>query len=63
MFDKQVSSQDLNQSGDPSQSVGEELARGRAADDETRLAVLEELYRSLERQLEGDLHQKGSTRF
>jgi len=43
-------------------SVQEELAKGLAADDETRLAVLEELYRSLERQLEGDLHQEGSTR-
>ena len=42
--------------------VTEELRRGAAADDETRLAVLEELYRSLERQLEGDLHQEGSAR-
>ena len=47
---------------EPKLSVSEELARGRAADDETRLAVLEELYRSLERQLEGDLDQKGSAR-
>lgn len=51
-----------HQISEPKLSVSEELARGRAADDETRLAVLEELYRSLERQLEGDLHQKGSAR-
>jgi hypothetical protein len=48
---------------DPKLSVSEELARGLAADDETRLAVLEELYRSLERQLEGDMHQKGPARY
>jgi hypothetical protein len=51
-----------HQISEPKLSVSEELARGRAADDETRLAVLEELYRSLERQLEGDLDQKGSAR-
>ena len=44
-------------------AVQDELARGRAGDDETRLAVLEELYRSLEGQLEGDLDQKGTSRF
>ena len=44
-------------------SVREELSRGAAADDETRLAVLEELYRSLERQLEGDLHKEDPARY
>ena len=52
-----------DQPREPRPSVGEELARGRAADDETRLAVLEELYRSLERQLEGDLHQESPARY
>jgi hypothetical protein len=51
-----------NLSRDVNPLVSEELSRGAAADDETRLAVLEELYRSLERQLEGDLHKKDSAR-
>jgi hypothetical protein len=62
MFEKQAPSRDLNRARDPYPSVSDELARGRAADDETRLAVLEELYRSLESSLEGDLHQEGSAR-
>ncbi|MGH2754470.1 MAG: hypothetical protein ACRDLB_08545 [Actinomycetota bacterium] len=56
MFENKELSRDLEV------SVQEELSKGRAADDETRLAVLEELYRSLELQLEGDLHQEGSAR-
>jgi hypothetical protein len=55
-----IENQNLSRATHP--SVNEELSRGAAADDETRLAVLEELYRSLERQLEGDLHKEDPAR-
>jgi hypothetical protein len=42
--------------------VEEDLARASIADDEVRLAALENLYGTLERDLEGDLDQAGATR-
>ena len=39
------------------------LERAREGSDEARLAVLDELYRSLEAELERDLDQAGSSRF
>lgn len=42
--------------------VDAELRSGSERDDEARLKILEDLYRSLEVELEGDLDQEGSAR-
>ncbi|MFP5297744.1 MAG: hypothetical protein ACLGHL_01995 [Actinomycetota bacterium] len=43
--------------------VDDELRSGEDRDDAGRLKILEDLYRSLENELEGDLDQEGSARF
>lgn len=44
------------------EQVDRDLARAEVADDETRLATLEDVHARLEGELEGDLDQAGSTR-